>query len=147
MRAGASGTFVISWAQTEIDGLRSGPLSAIEAGATWRWSGAAVRVDRPGDILALGPPIGQDDIEARAAMAVRRIVGRALPPNRAQFGEALSDPLLSNSFVLTDGSHSWTAILLDVAEVARPLLMFEGPLPPSEADLWIARGLTSEGVL
>ena len=38
-------------------------------------------------------------------MAVRRIVGRTLPPSRAQSSDALSDPLLSNSFVLTDGSQ------------------------------------------
>ena len=147
MRAGAFGTSVIAWAQTEIDGLRSGPISAIEPGATWRWSGRAIRVDRPGDILPLGGPIGQDDVETRAAMAVRRIMGKALPPGRAQWGEALSEPLLSNSFVLTDGTRSWTATLLEVPEVARPLLMFAGHVPPTDTDLWIARGLTTAGVL
>lgn len=147
MRAGFLGTFVISWTQTELEGLRGGPVSALQAGATWCWSGDAIRVDRPGDVLSLGVPEGKDAMQARAAMAVRRIVGPALPSNRTEGGDAFAGALLSRSFDLTDGATCWTATLVEVPEVARPLLMFSGAMPPAGRDLWVARGLRSEGVV
>ena len=145
MRAGSLGTFVISWAQTEIDSLRAGPVASIQSGGTWRWSGKAVRVDGPNDIFLLGGATNTDDMQERAAIAVRRLIGRALPPQKAQNGEPYADPLFSNTFVVTDGYTSWTATIIEVPEAARPLLMFIGRLPPEDQDLWIAREPQSEG--
>ncbi len=51
MQTGYKGTFVISWAQTELDGARAAPPSALGVGAVWRWWGEAVRVDGPADIF------------------------------------------------------------------------------------------------
>lgn len=147
MRTGSLGTFVVTWSQTEIDGLRSGPVASIQSGAQWRWSGEAVRVDGPDDILPLTSPSNHDELHARAAIAVRRLVGRSLPPLKAQTGDAFSDPLFSNSFVVTDGSASWTATIVEFPELARPLLMFIGRLPPAGKDLWVAREPRSEGHL
>ncbi len=147
MRAGHLGTYVISWSQTEIDGLRGGPVAAIEDGAVWRWTGTAIRVDRPDDVLSLGAPEGKAELQARAGAVIRRLFGPALPPGRAQIGEDFSDPLLSNAFELTDGTASWTATLVEVPEVARPLLMFVGRMPPADRDLWVARGFRSAGLL
>ena len=45
MRTGFRGTFVISWSQTETDGLKAAPLDVLAVGASWRWSGEAVRVE------------------------------------------------------------------------------------------------------
>ncbi len=147
MRVGHLGIHVISWSQTEIDGLRGGPVASIADGAAWRWTGEAVRVDRPGDVLSLGTPEGKEQLQLRAAAAVRRIMGTALPPLRAQMGDDFSDPLLSNAFELTDGIACWTATLVEVPEVARPLLMFVGRMPPADRDIWVARGFRSDGVL
>lgn len=140
MRVGAFGTFVVSWSQTVLDGLRGGPVAGLEAGVTWRWSGTAVQVEAAdGDRVH----VGHDELQARAAAAVRRMLGHALPPGRGQQCESFSDTSLTNSFVITDGQRSWEAVLIEVPEVARPLLMFNGGLPPSETDLWIARGPTT----
>ena len=72
MNTGSLGTFVISWSQTEIDGVQSAPLSLLNVGATWRYSGAVVRVDRPQDVLMLQGADGAADMRKRAARTVRR---------------------------------------------------------------------------
>lgn len=33
MKTGSSGTFVISWSQTELDGVRAAPLGLLAVGA------------------------------------------------------------------------------------------------------------------
>jgi len=142
--AGTPGTFVISWSQTELDGLRGAPTSALEVGATWRWRGDAVRIDGPGDVMTLGDPLGQAELHERAARAARRILGVSLPPVRPQSGRGFEDTLLGNTFAVTDGRASYLITLIEVPEVARPLLMFTGAIPPRDADLWIARGMETE---
>ncbi|MDG1802079.1 MAG: hemolysin-type calcium-binding protein, partial [Paracoccaceae bacterium] len=47
METGFEGAFVISWSQTELDGLWAAPISSLRTGAVWRWTGEAVRVDGP----------------------------------------------------------------------------------------------------
>lgn len=145
MRAGSSGTFVVSWTQTEIDGLRAAPPAALEAGVEWRWRGQAMRVDGPDDVLTLGTPIGDEAMRARASVAARRLLGRAAPPVRAQSGAAFEDANLGESFTVTDGRKIWTANLLEVAEVARPLIVFTGSLPPRDAELWVVRAPATGG--
>ena len=39
MATGAAGTFLISWAQAELDGLVGTDPAAIAVGSTWRWCG------------------------------------------------------------------------------------------------------------
>lgn len=147
MRSGEPGTYVVAWAQTEIDGLRGGPASGLETGAPWRWTGRAVRLDGPSDLLTLDDPVGLDMLRAKASSAARRLVGRALPPVRARSGDEFEDPLLDRSFTLTDGARRWTATLVDVAEVARPLLLFADGIPPAGVTLEVADGLEEMGHL
>ena len=78
MKTGSLGTFVISWSQTEVDGLKAAPLDVLAVGTTWRWSGAAVRVDGPQGLLLLEGAEGAADIRKRAARMVRRLVGVAV---------------------------------------------------------------------
>lgn len=144
---GARGTFVIPWSQTEIDGLRGAPTSAIEVGATWRWSGQSVRIDGPDDVIALGSAEEMDELHARAARAARRLFGQSLPPARAQMGSGFEDALLGHSFAVTDGRTSYSVTLVEVPEASRPLLMFPAGLPPRDAELWIARGIEAEHFL
>ncbi len=143
MMAGYRGTFVISWSQTEIDGLRSPPLAAVDDGAIWSWTGHAVQVDAPG----LSPDhAGSDDelLRRRAVRAVRSLVGNALPPVRPVSGHDFGEPELDRSFLLTDGRRTFSVTLVEVAEVARPLLMFVDGFPPRDTDLRIVSGLDPE---
>ncbi len=147
MRAGFTGTFVISWTQTEIDGLRAAPPAALEAGVSWRWNGRAVRVDGPDNVLTLGTPLGGDAMRARASAAARRLLGRAVPPARARSGSGFEDATFGDHFTVTDGKRLWTANLLEVSEVARPLIVFTGALPPIGAALWVVRAPATGGTL
>ena len=83
MKTGSMGTFVISWSQTEVDGLKAASLDILSVGATWRWTGAAVRVDGPQGVLLLEGAEGATDIRKRAARMVRRLVGVAVAGNAA----------------------------------------------------------------
>ncbi len=75
MKTGTSGTFVISWSQTETDGLRAAPLDLVNVGAAWRWSGQPVRVDGAQGPLLLEGAEGAAEIRLRAAQMVRRLIG------------------------------------------------------------------------
>lgn len=147
MGTGYLGTFVISWTQTEIDGLRAAPLSSLAVGAAWSWRGEAVRVDGPGDILVLEGSEETAELRRRAAKSVRRIVGQALDrtPPRGDAAEVLGapdDPLLDRGFAVTDGRRRYTVTIIDLPD-APPLLMFLNEMPPAGADLWITHVMAS----
>ncbi len=141
---GYSGTFVVSWSQTEIDGLTGAPVAAIEAGVSWRWSGHAVRVDGPEDGLIPLEGADASDLRARAALAVRRVLSVSLPAVRARELSALDTPLLDRTFTVTDGTRAYEVTLVEVAELARPLVMMMGSMPPKDTDLWVVQGLQGE---
>lgn len=137
MGTGYRGTFVISWAQTEIDGLQAAPPSSLTVGAAWSWQGEAVRVDGPSSILQLDQADGEADIRKRAARMVRRLVGAAVAPKPKLELSEVEHPLHDRSFLVTDGRKSYTVTLIEVGDGARPLLMFLDELPPSNRDLWV----------
>lgn len=142
MRTGFKGTFVISWSQTEIDGLEAAPVQALTEGAAWAWRGDAVRVDGPNDVLRLDEADGAENLRKRAARMVHRLVGAALDPDRIGAkprdpGLSNEIPLMDNSFVITDGGQSYTVTLIEVGGGRQPLLMFLDELPPRDSELWV----------
>ncbi|MGR3272579.1 Hint domain-containing protein [Thalassococcus profundi] len=137
MGTGFRGTFVISWSQTDIDGLKAAPVSSLAVGAAWSWKGDAVRVDGPTSLLRLDQADGEADIRRRAARMVRRLVGAAVADTRRPGDIEVSHPLADSSFVVTDGAQSYTVTLIEVAPDTAPLLMFVDELPPRSCDLWI----------
>jgi hypothetical protein len=138
MSTGPRGTFVISWAQTEADGLRAPGIGLVCVGAAWRWTGEAVRVDRPGGPLLLEGPEGSAERRRRAARMVRRLVGAATARD-GQDGEPDGDDVAEQGFTLTDGRQVWDGLLIPVPESRARLVMFEGALPPVDTDLWVVR--------
>jgi hypothetical protein len=137
MITGLYGAFVISWAQTEIDGLDAVGIDALIVGAAWRWSGEAIRVDGPGELLILDNAEGAADLRKRAARVVRRLVGAALQPQKPISDIEVDDGLPDYGFVLTDGRRTFTVSIVDVGRDRPPLLMFLGVAPPAETDLWV----------
>lgn len=131
------GTFVISWSQTEIDGLGGAPVSALECGATWRWSGDAVRIDGASDLADISDTGGDDALRRRAAAGARKLIGRALIQEgvRTPFTQVNTD--LDRCFSISDGQRTWVATLIDMPEIARPLMMFTGDMPPADRALVI----------
>ena len=137
MVTGVSGTFLISWAQSELDGLVGTDPQEINVGSTWRWYGRAIRVDDPRDILVLEGSEGLADTHRRAARKLQRFLGDAglffghgdaLDPDQAlfQFG-----------FELTDGANTYQVSFVDVEAGQRPMLLFIGAMPSPDSDLWV----------
>lgn len=141
MMARPRGTFVISWSQTEIDGLSGSPIAALEKGAAWRWSGVPVRIDGTSDIDEPPASLDRDSIRRQAAAGARRIVSRALVQEGVRTPFVDDDVTLDQALTLTDGCRRWVATLIDMPEIARPLLMFVGELPPQGQQLWIVDSL------
>lgn len=137
MKTGFKGTFVISWSQTELDGFWSAPLETLRVGASWGWTGEAVRVDGPADILPLGDAAGEADIRKRAAMSVRRLLKAVeVKTSRLDLVE-VDTPQFEQSFTVTDGRDTWTVTIVDGAGTGARLCMFVGEIPPRAVDLWI----------
>lgn len=145
MGAGFRGTFAISWSQTEIDGLTGVHPGALAAGSTWRWSGTAVRLDGPADVLPLGEAMGQADVRRRAAESVRRLLGwRSGAEARTQDAPAAAAE--GQGFVISDGGNRHEAVIVDTgADVGwgvggagvGPLVVFAGALPQADRDHWV----------
>jgi hypothetical protein len=147
MSAGFKGTFVMSWSQTETDGLRSAPLAVLNVGASWRWTGDAVRVDAPQSVLILDGAEGVIDVRKRAAKSVRRLIGAAIAPLAEGRAEGDDDHGPGDqSFVVTDGRRSFIATLIPVPETAALLVMFLGEVPPADCDLWVVRVALEPGL-
>lgn len=135
--APGSGTFLISWAQTDLDGLVGTDLADIAAGSTWRWHGRAIRVDDPRDILLLENGDGAADTHRRAADRLRRFLGD--PGLFCGHGDA-RDPgrgLFRYGFEITDGLDTYQVSLVEIENGQRPMLLFVGALPPVNQDLWV----------
>lgn len=137
MKTGSTGTFVISWSQTETDGQRAAALELFAVGATWRWTGEAVRVNGPQELLVLEGAEGAAEIRRRAAQVVRRLVGTAITRTGAAESPDRGDDLPDQSFSVTDGRRVFTLTVIEVPQTRARLVMALGPLPPVDQDLWI----------
>lgn len=134
MAPATRGTFVISWSQTAVDGCAGPRSDMLVAGALWRWTGDALRLDQPG-VLRLEAPEGAADLRRRAARMVARLVGAAVNIDTPAAPDAPEPP--DQGFTLTDGRQSYAAALIPVPESTARLVMFAGEMPPADRDLWI----------
>lgn len=137
MKTGFRGTFVISWTQTEIDGLAAAPTHALDVGAVWLWRGDAVRVDGPSELLCLEPAEEEKNARKRAARVVRRLIGAAMSPQTRLADVEIEERLQDRSFVVTDGAQSYIVTMIDVDPTSPPLLMFLDGMPPRDRELWV----------
>ena len=139
MKTGFQGTFVISWTQSELDGQKSPPVTDLEPGRVWAWTGEAVRVDGPSGILPLGDPVGEADLRKRAALTVRRLLLSMQADQQEAKPLALQEPLFDKQFVVTNGITTWTVSVIPGGAGRKPLLMFHGEIPPRSTELWVVR--------
>lgn len=137
MRTGFSGTFVISWSQTDIDGQVAAPLKDLTAGTVWSWRGEAVRVDGPSGILPLGAALGEADIRKRAGLTVRKLLTSVQITTHRLDLAAHDVPLFDDSFRVTDGRAVWTVAVVGTGLGRKPLCMFRGDMPPKGTPLWV----------
>lgn len=142
MKTGYKGTFVISWSQTEIDGLAAAPLQSLNVGSAWCWRGDAIRVDGPNDVLRLDKANGAENLRKRASHMVHRLVGAALEREVSHHASQVTssdDVLMDGNFVVTDGIQSFCVTLIEVGGGSQPLLMFLDDMPPKGAELWVVQ--------
>ncbi|MCV6593815.1 MAG: Hint domain-containing protein [Silicimonas sp.] len=139
---GPQGTFVISWSQTEINRLSGAPVTALEEGAMWIWRGTPVQIDGALGGLS-GPTAPRGDFRTRAAASARRIVARALVQEGVRMPFADDRTEFDRAFTLTDGETTWVATLIEMPEIARPLLMFTGGMPPPDQPVFVDQGLSA----
>jgi len=135
METGFRGTFVISWSQTETDGLKAAPMDTLAVGAAWQWTGEPVRVDGPRELLLLERGEDEANLRRRAARSVRRLIGAAMTGTSLEEVE-VDEPLMDSGFVVTDGRQTYTITMVEV-DGAQPLLMFLDQIPPKGRDLWV----------
>ncbi|OCX66112.1 hemolysin-type calcium-binding protein [Thioclava sp. SK-1] len=135
MQAGPQGIFVISWAQTETEGLAAAPLCDVEPGVLWRWYGDALRIDGPQDVLVLEGAQEDRARRAGAARMVGRLLGRAVAPqlNPGDSGTILPD----QSFTITDGLSAHVVTIVEMPEAQAWLVMFDGKMPEPGRDYWV----------
>lgn len=133
MTSGLPGTFVISWSQAEVDGIAAASFDAIHVGSTWSWSGQALRVDGPKDVLCLGPALGAAELRRRAARAAQRRLEVACV--REPVDDI--DPLLSHGFSVTDGQKVWHVGLIQPETGGGRLAVFNGDVPAADVDFWV----------
>lgn len=138
MGAGYSGTFVISWSQTELDGFRAASFSSLTVGATWSWTGDALCVDGPQSVLRLSGADGDEDLRKRAAGMVRKLVGTAIgKPVVPSDANNPAHAIMDNTFIVSDGLAGFTVTLIETGPGTPPLLMFLDKVPPRETELWV----------
>lgn len=141
MKTGFRGTFVISWSQTEIDGIPAADLDMLAVGASWRWTGEPVRMDGPQTVLVLEDAVGSAEMRRRAAKMVRRLVGAAVGVQTERLEQpeedAPDDP--ERGFIVTDGHHSYAVTYIAVPDSGARLLLFVGEMPPADCDMWVVR--------
>jgi len=137
MKTGFHGTYLISWSQTEIDGLHDAPVGSVRVGSTWRWDGQPTRVDSGRDVLILENPIDETALRLRAAKSARKFLGASaqLLPDTENADADRS--IFSSGFDLTDGYQRFRVTLIDTSPDQKPMIMFVGPMPPAGQDLWV----------
>ncbi|MEX0350137.1 MAG: Hint domain-containing protein [Paracoccaceae bacterium] len=139
METGFNGTFVISWAQTELDGLGAAPLDTLTDGAVWSWHGEAVRVDEAGNLCDTGRTGSAETHRTHEAHRVRGMVGTASQEHNSTDTRDPGDPLRDRSFVVTDGAQCFTVTLIESGSGSQPLLMFHNEIPPRDTDLHVVQ--------
>lgn len=138
MGTGFRGAFVISWAQTRVDGFPADHGQDLGAGMTWSWHGQALPLEGAGAALVLTSSRDQAEIRSRAARVVRKLLQRPAP-GPTDLAADDSDPLFRGAFLVTDGRRFHTIVPIVIEAGAAPLLMFVGDIPPPDRDLTVVQ--------
>ena len=144
MKTGLHGAFVISWSQTEVDGLDAAPVQSLAIGAAWSWRGDAVRVDGPNSILRLEQTDQTNNSRKCAARLVRRLVRAAQSDTSDITKISVDEPLMEHGFVVTNGVQTFTVTMIEVGNDAPPLLMFVDEIPPTNTEMWVVHVTAAE---
>lgn len=131
MGPGDRGTFLISWSQTRVEGKDNPNRNDCIVGAQWRWHGKAI---------AAGQFENRLDWDKRSTPCeapLRALVDRAL----AGIGSTLTSVANQEGdcpvLIVSDGTNSFSATMIETNCDTGPLLVFTDALPPVSRRLWI----------
>lgn len=123
MRTGENGRTVITWTQTELDGLEAAPLVCLCVGASWSWRGRSLTL--------AGDRAGQLDLLGNLAPATGL-------PNRIETALCESEDHERDSIELTNGARRFVADLLWLDGDEMPVLVFEHDSPERDEEYWVS---------
>jgi len=136
MGTGFRGAFVISRAQTSVDGLPAETDHDMVEGMTWCWRGRALALEGDGAALFLTASKDHAELRSRAARVVRKLLQRP-EPRPADIAADEADPVFRGAFVVSDGTRFFTIVPIVIEDGMPPILMFAGDIPPPVRDLTI----------
>lgn len=138
MGTGFRGTFMISWAQTLVEGFPAEQAQELAEGMTWRWRGRALPLEGDGAALLLGASRDHAELRARAARIVRKMLHHPAPTPREDAAED-ADPLFRGAFILSDGARFYTVVPVVPADGRLPILLFPENMPPANREMTIVQ--------
>lgn len=140
MDTGFHAAFMVTWAQTDINGLEAAPVQTLDAGVAWSWTGNAVPVGGIADVVAAHQSDSADILRRRVAQWVERQFRGKLDRGwglSSTWNDSPHTPVTDSVIVLTDGAFVYTATLIFVEQGVQPLLLFVNDLPPRDRELWV----------
>ncbi|WP_375550626.1 Hint domain-containing protein [Rhodophyticola porphyridii] len=138
MGTGFRGTFMISWAQTLVEGFPAEQAQELAEGMTWRWRGRALPLEGDGAALLLGASRDHAELRARAARVVRKMLHHPAPTPMEDAAED-ADPLFRGAFILSDGARFYTVVPVVPADGRLPILLFPENMPPANREMTIVQ--------
>lgn len=136
MGTGFQGASVIAWAQTCIEGFPAEPEIELVEGMNWSWHGQLMPLEGDPAALLLTTSRDQDELRARAARVVRKILQHPAP-GPADIVASDADPLFRGAFIVSCGAKFHTIVPILLGDGAAPLLLFVGTPPPPGRELTV----------
>lgn len=122
MRTGNNGQAVISWTQTELDGLEDAPLVDVAIGSSWCWRGRSIMLNTE-RYEAAEKAISPNVIAELASLMLTETDQAASECARIEF---------------SNGAQKFVAELAMLSGEAAPVLIFENGCPDPGQEFWIS---------
>lgn len=134
MARGTPGAHLIPWSHTLIDGMSGGPVARLENGVSWSWVGSHT------SLIINDETCERFGLQEAALHAARQYLGGSANARLDVAGDILTE----RTFTVSDGAVRYEAILLELAELARPLVLFPDGLPPQDTLLRVVECFGSD---
>jgi len=138
MGTGFRGAFVISWAQSSVDGFPAQSEQDMLEGTAWSWHGRALALEGDGAALFLTASRDHAELRARAARVIRKLLQRP-EPRAVEVAADEADPVFRGAFVVSDGARFFTIVPIVIEDGLPPILLFAGDIPPPDRELTIVQ--------
>lgn len=133
--SGFNGVYAVDWAQTAPGDEWGLDPEFLSVGMTWRWRGAARRLDAAIETLWLDDPVDRGDPRRRARTRMRRLALAEKTEAQRDISFTDDEPL-PDTFALTDGYRVYSARMVRLD--GKLLAVFDPLMPPPDHELWVS---------